>query len=201
MSSGATVKQSRLSWLPRQACRVCWHLCWHGSQIFSCPLPYFFVSVMLESSFKCLEGFVVCAFLLHTEESYFMRINIGSKSVLEAKHILSGFRLWFSYMLVSWKLFCKHRKRLYHLLLIMSCFLSVGSYVFEHNKFGYSVSSSILITLKSFKSFNSCWNFLLWVLASKGVWDLSALFLLILEYNLICTVDLSIWLQTRIFPR
>lgn len=30
-----------------------------------------FVRVMLESSFKCLEGFVVCAFLLHTEEKLF----------------------------------------------------------------------------------------------------------------------------------
>lgn len=159
MSSGATVYQSRLSWLLLQACRVFWHLCWHGSQIFSCLLPYF-----CQRDAWCLEGFVVCTFLLHTEESYFMRINTGSKSVLEAKHILSGFRLWFSYMFVfSWKLFCKHRKRLYHLSLMMSCFFSVGSYVFQHNKCGYSVSISILITLKSFKSFNSCCNFLLWV--------------------------------------
>lgn len=37
-------------------------------------VPNFFLSfvrALLESSFKCLEGFVVCAFLLHTEEKLF----------------------------------------------------------------------------------------------------------------------------------
>ncbi len=47
-------------------------------------------------------------------KSYFMRINIGSKSVLEAKRNLSGFRLWFNYASFTWKLFCKHSKRLHH---------------------------------------------------------------------------------------
>lgn len=44
---------------------------------------------MLESSFKCLEGFVVCAFLLHTEEKLFyedkhwFQICFGGKAHFE----------------------------------------------------------------------------------------------------------------------
>lgn len=97
-------------------------------------------------------------------KSYFMRINIGSKSVLEAEHILSGFRLGFNYASFAWKLFCKRSERLHHLSLIMSCLFYVGSfqlsYMFKDKKSGCSVGISIIF-LKSFKSFNSYCEFLL----------------------------------------
>lgn len=44
---------------------------------------------MLESSFKCLDGFVVCALLLHTEEKLFyedkhwFQICFGGKTQFE----------------------------------------------------------------------------------------------------------------------
>ncbi len=46
------------------------HTSAYGSQIFP-VLRCIFVSAMLESNFECLEGFVVCAFLLHSEEKLF----------------------------------------------------------------------------------------------------------------------------------
>lgn len=157
MSSGATADKSRLSWCLHQACRVFWHLYWHGSWIFP-VVCHIFVRVMLESSFKCLEGFVVCAFLLHTEESYIMRINTGSKSVWKLKHSLRGFRIRFSYASFTWKWFWNLGLWVLSLITNECTFSPCGviSVIMFGHKFNSSVGSSIINTLKSVKSFNCC---------------------------------------------
>lgn len=159
-SSGATVYEKRFSRLLQYAYRVFWHLL------------DFLLEWCLKAASDALKVLWNVLSSCTQRKSYFMRINIGSKSVLEAKHILSGFRLWFNYASFAWKSFCKHSKRL-HLLSDYVIFLSCGviSIVIyfnnstathiKLNKSVYLVGIIIIFFLQSLKSFNSYFKCLL----------------------------------------